>query len=355
MSTSTTMVHCPNLQDTLDNNFNTAGAATLFDPAPFFEYLNSPLNRSGYSQKVSPGQGKLKTVQLLYEQRILESEVTQPGTTKTCTAESKRGNLASTCTIDPMDYYEVEELIENTDFTYVCEANAPIIARKIQKLINALRSKIATDITEQAVALIGGVSDDVASGDKVSVSGVDYFKIATAKSSGDVDPRAMAKLDFLRRQNNYTSPAPIFGSDIYQYFQLLNAGCCSNEGLALDQILAKYGVAVAYDRRVKAALGGAEFAITSLPGALQVVYYNENDNGIAEAAGITSGTNYQKQIIYDPMTGMPMDLTMKDDCGNVSIILRATAKVCALPTDLFAPTDHMNGVTFVNGIKIVNP
>ena len=354
MSISTTMVHCPNLQDALDNNFNTAGSSMLFDAAPFFEFLNSPLNRSGYSQKVAPGQGKLKTVQLLYTQRILESEVTQPGTSRTCVAETKRGNLATTCTIDPLDYYEVEELIENTDFTYVCAANADIIAKKMMTMINALRSAVATGITTQSVALIGGVSDDVAAGDKVDVSGTDYFKIYTQKASGDIDPKGMAKLDFLRRQNNYNAPAPVFGSDIFQYFQLLQAGCCSNEGLALDQILAKYGVAVAYDRRVKAAMGGTEYAITALPGALQIVYYNENDNGIAEAAGITHGANYQKQIIFDPMTGMPIDLTLKDDCGSVSIIMRANAKVCALPSDLFAPSDHMNGVTFVNGIKTVS-
>lgn len=355
MSVPTVMIGCPNIQDYLDNNFNTGGSSTLWDSAPFFEYLNSPLNRTGYSQKVSPGQGKLKTVQLLYNQRILESEVTQPGGTRTCTAETKRGDLAMTCEIDPEDYLEVEELIADTDFRYVCEDNNNIVKGKMMRMVAALEAKAATYVTTQAIALIGGVSDDVAAADKQSVGGVDYFKIKTLRSSGDIDPTAMATLDFLRRQNNYNTPAPIFGSDIFRYYQLMLAGCCSNQGINLEAILAQYGVAVAYDRRVASAFGSSAKAITSLPGALQVVWYNENNNGIAEAAGITVGADYQKQVIFSPRTGIPIDLTMKDNCGSVSIIMRALPKVCALPTDLFAPSDHMNGVTFVNGIIISNP
>lgn len=355
MSVPTVMIGCPNVQDYLDTNFNTGGSATLWDEAPFFEYLNSPLNRSGYSQKVAPGKGKLKTVQLMYEQRILESEVTQPGGARTCAADTKRGNLATTCEVDPDDYLEVEELMSLSDFRYVCEDNDNIVYRKMMKMVAAIDAKAATTVTTQAIALIGGVSDDVASADKEAVSGVDYFKIKTLRASGDIDPTAMATLDFLRRQNNYNTGAPIFGSDIFRYYMLMNAGCCSNQGIALDRILAQYGVSVSYDRRVAAAFGSAAKAITSLPGALQVVYYNENDNGIAEAAGITVGANYEKKIIYSPRTGMPIDLTVADNCGAVSIIMRALPKVCALPTDLFAPSDHMNGVTFVNGIIISNP
>lgn len=358
MSTSETMVACPDIQDSIDNNFQTCNSRGLTEPMPFFEFLNSELNRSGYSQKVSPGQGKLMRVQQTYTQRISESQVTQPGTAYTCEAETKRGNLSTYCDIDPLDYYEVEELIVDTDFRRVCESNASIVAGKMNDMISALRRKTATVVTDQAVALIGGVNSTVASSDKVDVSGTDFYKIATKKSAaagGDIDPVALATIDYLNMQNAYCQQAPIFGGEIYRYAQLMQAGCCAATGINLAEILRLYGKAIMYDKRVVAALGGPEYAIMPLPGALQIVWYNQNDNGIAEAAGISSGADYQKMIVFDPQTGMPIDLTLKDDCGNLSIIMRANAKVCALPTDLFGPGDQMEGVTFVNGIKIVNP
>ena len=361
MSVPTVMIACPNIQSALDQNFMT-DSGNLFDSAPLFEFLNSPLNRSGYSTRVAPGQGKIRTVELMYEQRILESEVTEPGTDYTCAATTKRGNLATTCTIDPLNYLQAEELIEDTDFTYICEANEAVIARKINKLITALEAKCATRVTNQAIALIGNVSDDIATANKVTVGGVPFFKVSTEKSDGSVDPRAVSKINFFKMQSNYLAPAPIFGSDMYQYYQLMQSGCCSNEGLNIADILAKYGTAVMYDRRVNAALAsfagggstGNDLAFMALPGALQIVWYVKNDNGIAESAGILQGTNYQKRVISSPRFGFPIDLTMQDNCGSVSLIVRANPKVCGLPSDLFAPSDHMNGVTYVNGIKIVN-
>lgn len=361
MSVPSVMIACPNIQDALNSNFLTCDAANMFDSAPLFEFLNSNLNRSGYSQRVAPGQGKVRTIELMYEQRILESEVTSPGTDYTCTASTKRGNLATTCTIDPLAYLQAEELIEDTDFTYICEANQDVVARKINKLISVLEASAATRVTNQAVALIGGVSDDIAAGEKVTVGSDEFFRIATAKADGSIDPRGMSDLDFLMKKSNYCSGAPIFGSNLYKYMQLMQAGCCSTEGLDLGALLSKYGMAAMYDRRVNAALAtlagesGANYAFMALPGALQIVWYVKNDNGIAEAAGVIQGANYQKRVIYSPRFGFPIDLTMQDNCGSVSIIVRANPKVCALPSDLFAPTDHMNGVTFVNGIKIVNP
>ena len=362
MSGSSTMVTCPNLQDSLDNFFLTCNSRRLFEPTPLFSFLTSDFNRgaANYSQAIAPGQGKLRTLYLYYTQRILESAVTQPGTSKGCTATTKRGNLSTHCDIDPTSYYEVEELIADTDFRSVCENNGSIVSGKMLDMISALERKIATAVTTQAVALVGGINSTVASADKKKqTSGINlneyYFKIATKTASGTPNPEAMATLDYLAMQNAYCNAAPIFGGDIFRYYMLMRAGCCSTSGLSLEAMLQLYPHAISYDKRVVTAMGGTQFGLMVQPGALQIAWYNENDNGIAEAAGITSGTNYQKQIIYSPNTGIPIDLTMKDDCGNLSIIMRATPKVCGLPYDLFGDGDEMNGVTYVNGIEIENP
>lgn len=356
MSYPTVFAQCPDIQDLLDNNFQTNGSAFLVDQHPFAEYNLSAANRSGLQAKLVPGQGKIKTYQLVWDQRILESEVTQPNTTdRACSAETKRGNLSDTVTIDPATYWEVEQAFEVSDFTYACQDNAQLLAIAMTKMVNALRSKVATAITAQAGALLGGLSSDIESGDKVDVGGTDFIKLSTEISANVINPRTMAKLNFLKQQMNWAVPSPIFGGgDLYQYYQLMQAGCCSTQGIDLSAILAQYGVSVSYDRRVADAAGGNEYAWMVAPGALQTVFHVENDNGLADALGIIRGSDYEKRVIYDPMLGFPIDLTLRDSCdAGISVFMRANPKVFAM-SELFQSGDHMEDVNWFAGIKVVN-
>lgn len=362
MSLSTALTACPNIQDLLTNHFNTNNAAYLVDQHPFFDFILSAQNRSGFSQKVSPGGGKVKTVELTYTQRILESQVTTPGS-RTCTATTKRGDYVDTFTIDPDDFMQVEELLNAEDFATICRDNPTVIAEKIAKMQNALRSAAATALTTQAKAFLGGVSSDVDSSKLQDVSGVNYIKVATELSGGAVNPKALVTIDTVKTQSNWGAPAPIFGgADLWEYAKMMQAGCCSTQGLDIAAILAQYGTAVLYDRRVANALGGSEYAWTLLPGVFQAIFHVENSNMVTESAaaalgqsGLFTGANYAKGVISDPATGMPEDILVSDNCGAVSIILRANVKGYGLPSDLFASGDHMEGVTFFNGIVIDNP
>jgi outer membrane lipoprotein-sorting protein len=64
--------------------------------------------------------------------------------------------------------------------------------------------------------------------------------------------------------------------------------------------------------------------------------------------------NYISTVIVSPRTGIPMDLTVSDTCGTVSVSLVATTKLVALPTDLFSQGDFMSGVNYIAPIKVVN-
>jgi len=344
---------CPDLQVELDNYFLTCGSSLLREPTPLYDFLMSDVNRSGYSQVVSPGQGKLRTVLYRYDQRLLESEVTQPGNCdRSCTATTKRGDLTGSCEIDPCDYWEVEELIGAQDFTYACRNNFDIVNKKMMLMMNVLEGKIATFLTESAVALKGNWNAMV---DPSTISS-DFLQVKTKLDGSDsINPSAFEDIDMAFKQTNYCNGAAIFsGATLAKYYRLMQAGCCSTSGLDLSQILGAYGTAVLYDGRVQKAFADADKAIAIQPGSLQVVTYNENDNGIAEAAGVQWGANYYKRIIYSPQSNLPIDLTLSDNCGNLSIFMRANVKVCGLPTDLFAPGDDMEGVTYVNGIEVVN-
>jgi len=343
---------CPDIQVELNQYFETCNSATMKESTPVFDFLMSPVNRGSFSQVVSPGQGKLKTVQYRYDQRLLEAEVTQPGSCdRSCTATTKRGDLTGSCEIDPCDFWEVEELIATQDFTYACRNNFDIVNAKMMAMMSALERKVATDATEQFAALLGNWSTLVA-----NVTN-DYLQVQTLKSiaSGDVNPKAYAEIDLAFKQTQYcTTPVIFSGTTLYQYYRLMQAGCCATDGLALDEILRLYGTAVLYDYRLQLALADADKALAVQPGSVQVITYNENDNGIAEAAGVQWGANYYKRVIISPSTGLPIDFTLSDNCGDLSIFMRANVKVCGLPTDLYAPGDIMEGVTYVNGIEVAN-
>jgi thiamine biosynthesis lipoprotein ApbE len=117
--------------------------------------------------------------------------------------------------------------------------------------------------------------------------------------------------------------------------------------------MGQYGKAVMYDSKVQVA-AGQDKAWALQAGSLAPVYFTFNDNGLSEGAGVQYGANYIKSVVRDPQSGLPIDLTISDACGSVSIIARSCAKLCALPTDLYGTGDPQEGVTGFAGIKVVN-
>jgi hypothetical protein len=351
----TTLQVCPNIQDSLDNYFNTCNASQLREAMPFFDFLWSPMNREGVSQsireKVAPGGGKQRTVELVYDQRILESAVsTVSSCALDCTSTTKRGNLSTEYTID-CSGYQVDELMDAADWVNICTSNGDIFSKKLQSLIDALVRKTATGLTAQAAALIGGWDSSI---DSMVTS--EFLQVRTIKdgTTADLEPGTMEDIDWALSRSGFCNGAVIFaGRTLHKYARTLTAGCCSNQGIDLGGILASFGKAVVNDRRVDAAIADADKAWAVMPGVLQPIYFTFNDNGLPEAAGVV-GTNYIKRVIYDPQSGLPIDLTIKDDCGGVSVVLRSMAKVVALPLDMFHPSDTMAGVNYFAGIEVNN-
>ena len=359
----TNLVPCPDIQVMLKDSFEAYNASTLRDETPFFDYVNSNTNRSGVAFQVAPGKDKIKVVDALYEQRLTASAAgNRNSNTRVCTAVTTRGDLTASYTIDPSQMLFVEELLAEYSFTYVCENIENIINRKINLLINGLMLKVAQTVTNQALLLLSSNwSSDLGTANWTMVNGAMAAKVPTLQSGGVlVDPLGYAKLTKYLMQSNFGPTSPIFTTGLlYDYFLAMKAGCCSTSGIALDQIMSQHGIAVAYDRLVGASMTGSYVASTDAwvmrPGALQIITYNRNDNGLKEAAGITYGTTYQKQIIYDPRTGFPIDLTLSETCNGVSIILEANPKCVSMPSDMFPIGDHMQGENFFNLIRVTNP
>lgn len=361
----TNLVRCPNVQDRLDALWTGYDAAMLRDETPFFDYLLSTTNREGVSMKVAPGKGKVMSVDLLYEERLLDTATTNLNTTtRSCTATTVRGQKSQNYTLDPSQILQTEELLQEANFTYLCENIDGPVGRKIAKLVAGHMLAVAKSVTTQASLLLSPrwTTDIAAAGsttmgtveDFTSGVSMHYLKIFTRLSGGITpDPSGWAFLNKSLMMSNFGSVSPIFATgEIYDYAQMMRAGCCATTGVDLLAIQNQYGIAVAYDRLVGSVIDTASTDGWVLrPGALQVVNYTRNDNGLAEASGITVGTTYQKQVIFDPRTGYKMDLTLSETCSGISIIIESVPKAVAMPTDMFNTADHMAYNRFFNGIR----
>lgn len=343
---------CPDVQVELNQFYNSCDASMLREPMPFFDFLWSDINVGGLQQIVVPSSGKIKNVVLRYDQRILESAVSEVETCgTTCSSETKRGDKTTTVTIDPCDKLQISEVMNVDDFVYACQSNESILAKKVQMMIDALVRKMATRLTTQAASLLGGWDSSVSpvTADELCV---DLYP------SGIINPTAMADIDFAMQQSNFCSTTAIFaGADFYKYARAIQAGCCSPQGIDIAQISAQYGKAVLYDKRVNSVAGNTKAWVLQA-GALIPIYYTQNDNMILQGAGLAVGrtdavigANYYKAVIQDPQSGLPIDMVISDNCGEVSIVLEANAKLVSLPSDLFAAGDSMNGVNFFAGIN----
>tara|TARA_R110000868_G_scaffold112787_2_gene303367 strand:+ start:7294 stop:8346 length:1053 start_codon:yes stop_codon:yes gene_type:complete len=347
------MVSCPNIQVELNQFYQTCDASMLREPMPFFDFLWSDINTSGIQQIVTPSGGKIKTINLRYDKRLLESEVDEVSNcATTCVSTTKRNDYSTTIEIDPCDKLQISESMTAIEWAYACQSNEQIVAKKIQMMVDAVVRKMATRLTTQAATLLGNWDSSV-----TNVDG-DGNLCVTLMNGTALNPFAMADIDLAMMQTNFCSTTAIFaGVDVYKYYRALNAGCCSSQGIDLASISAQYGKAVLYDKRVQTASGSATYAWVLQAGSLLPIYYTENNSSIMNGAGIAIGdsnvqlgANYYKTVIQDPQSGLPMDLTIADNCGVISIIIEANAKLYSLP-QLFQAGDTMEGVSFFAGIN----
>lgn len=348
MSASATVLKaCPNLQGSLDENY--MNCHTVREPLPFLEFLLSPTNRQPIVDMVSMG-GKIRTIELLYKQRELESSVDSNVANPTCTGGSKRTEFSKTYTIDPNQNLHWDGKIDLMDPVYSCREDIDrMIAEYIQAGIDAIMKKMATNVAVEAVALKGGWASDV-----TGLNG-DNLEVRTTKS-GDTStlyPYTQQEIQTAVLKSGYCVNWAVFGGQtLYNYMKNVQfSGCCATSGIDLRSQFDAFGFASVWDRRVKSALGSEDKNLLVASGALQLLNWN-----LYKGAGTTGhvGMNYWAGVVTDPATGFPFDIMIKDDCGAISINLFATHKLVGLPTDMFADTDVYDGITGVAEIDVVN-
>lgn len=344
MSASASVLQaCPTLQVDLDENWR--NCHSLREPLPSLEFIHSPENREVIRDIVVSGNSKVRTVDVLYDRRIAESAVSSNADAFACTATTKRANYTKQYSIDTNQNEQIEALIDLKDFNVTCMTAGQYMAKEMQKMLDALMRKIATKTATQMVALVGGWASDVT----VDAQNELNIKTLVDGSTTSLYPYTMEDIDEAVKKSGYCDNFAIFGgSTLWKYFRRVQAGCCSDSGVDLRALFDAYGMAVIWDRKIKDAYGDNDKNIIVQRGALQLLTFSQFEGHPLE------GGDYRRFAIQDPGTGIPVDVTVKDNCGSISILMTATTKVIALPDDMFANGDVYDGVTYAATIEVTN-
>jgi hypothetical protein len=360
MSTpGSTLMGCPDVQAELNAYFNECDAATRGFPSPFNEFMWSDMNRSGLQQQINPAEGKLRTVILRYDQGLAPAPIASASADLSCVSTTKRGDLSKSYTIDPDVVVMQEELMNTDDWFDTCRTNPEIILRKIALLMKSVREgtykKTADEFVNGAMWGEWGVFA------KSSYNVIAQDLVVKTKKDGtdDIFPTTMQQIKNAINMTGYCAPAFITGGNaLYEYWQLMQSGCCSNQGIDLAAIFNQFGMAVTWDKYLQqsSAFNDVDQSVAIQPKSLQLVYFNRfASNATTDAAlNIRAGKNYDKFVINDPVSGMPMNIMISDNCGDISIQIHTCTQLVALPYDIYGAGDDLAGVTYVNKILVTN-
>ncbi len=351
------LTQCENLQGRLDDFFNTCNASELIEPVPFLDFLLSSTNRTGIDQVITPGNSKIRTINLVYDQRINEDNVQANQDNPNCDATTKRGDCSEDFTIDEDDNLQIEERIEVKDLNRVCQDNADYFDKVIRRLMNVLVRRVATKTMDQAPLETGAYDIKAQDIPGANFTG-DVLEVRTTKSGApeDVSPFTMQVITNALNVTGYCD-TPICFSDfeLEMYYQRVLAGCCADQGVDLGMIAARFGKAVVYDRRISDSFG-ANFALVTQPRALQLLMYAQNEIFTDPSNTVlqTRGTTFNHQVVFAP-NGLKFDLNVSEQtCGSIDIVLTATTSLISMPDDIFGTGDPKAGVKFANQIEVIN-
>ena len=267
---SSQYIQCETIQAMLDEQFTLSNAP--LDPMPALEAILATQKANGISQSVADGSGKVKTIKVVYDQRLLESAVTEGSGARSCTTTTETFDNYTTYTIDPTVWLEAKEKFDTVDLATVCTADVQaMIAKKINKIIDVLDRSVATKTAEELVGLTGVWSSDV------TANVANELEIATVVSEATqvLSYAGITKLDTSLMQTAYNAPIIVGGTKLYNYGKALNAGCCSTTGVNILDLYNQYGKAFLYDKRIKAALADDNKGIVFNAGAVALITYNE--------------------------------------------------------------------------------
>lgn len=349
-----------NLQTKIESVWENYPDVDTMQKVPWLEYTLMPENRGLITQIVSPGKGQKRTVTVIYHTELAEDAGESNVANPICSDGSvKPPEHSQDYTIDTnvnrSRHFTFSQEDVETSFTTPDE----YFARNLIKIIAALEVDISKKEAATLATLYGNWSGDAVDWAtqeaNVAITN-DVLQLPTRKSGGiDPWPYTHRQLAQAFEYCGYRAMPMIFcGTDLHGYVLDGFTFGATDYGISLDKARAQFGFAAMFDRHVKDALGGNQYAIAVQPGATQLLTYLRNPwrDGMPY---VKEGSDYVHTSIFSPRTGLPMDLLVKDNCGIITVRVIATTKLVGLPDDMFHDGNQYDGVKFVNLIQVVNP
>jgi hypothetical protein len=344
------LIDCPNLQRDL-NEINACKLMPAED-LPLVNFLPSAINTNRILETtVSPGSGKLRTVEVVYTPRTSEAEVGDTLDT-TCENDNEAGMNSTTYEIDPTNGVIVKESIDFSKLATICKSNPQFIAERVQAMIDGAKRKMETKLSNQVALLYGKF---VADGDS-GLSDVNTLKtIATKGADGKFTEDAIQEIIYSAKNSGFCGTPFVFGyGDIWKYMQKTKHVCCANSGIDFASFMAENQAMFFSTYRIPAALADASKFLVVDAGSLFLLQYNK----FAEGSGLNLDNSFTKQgIIVDPVTGISFNYKVfLNPCGELLNIHISTAfKVVGLPDDMYSGGDRFEATNGVLRFDVVNP
>lgn len=351
-----TLIECHNLQIDLgaitDKGLN-PGAS---EKAPELQFLKSSLNERGMQAAIVPGGGKLKTVQVTYNPRKLESTASSSVTTG-CDEGTSPGMLDTTYTIDETVGVEVKETYVVNDLARICQSNPEYFATQVARLVDVAKRKMQSDVANQMAVLFGwfgqGGGEKNLTGNTLKTVATKY---AASVDGGKWNPEALQEIIFSAMNSGFTGTPFVFGQgEIFRYFNFADAlGDSSDGGLNFAKYYNNNSVAFAASQKMHYALNGNnatnKFLVVD-PGSLFLLQYNRLAGNISTLGddSLMLGT------IVDPISGIEFNYKVIKSCTEkITVIISSAYKVVGLPDDIYDASDRLYKTNGVLQFQITN-
>lgn len=354
MSYISNLIVCPDLQDRLNNSYFGCDKSSMLavHETGLTQFLFSPINTNNkLRQVVAPGNGKLRSVDLIYSPRIPAGDVSTSINRESCVSVTPRGELSANYTMDTNQGVEIEWKIIAENLKTHCQANEDYFNQEMLRSMSALTRRMDIILAAQSFLLLGnfGKGEDNVVG-KIKT-------IATRRSvalGGGLSDDFITEIQYAAMNAGYCANPFILGfGEIFKSFTKLAAACCADNGMNVAVLAQSLGLTGSFipDSNIKDVLGANGDFLMFDPGAVQVLTYNAFEGYGLEIDQPT----FMQRVIVDPRTGIPYDLQVKFDCGYWHFRLSVAFKAVGVPTDQFFIGDRFYGTTGVNEFKITNP
>lgn len=345
----TTLIECPNVQINLGAITQKGMNPGASEPAPELAFLTSAINERGLQATVVPGGGKLKTVQVTYTPRRLESAVSSSVTTN-CDEDESPGMIDTTYTLDETVGAEAKETYVINDLARICQSNPDYFAMQVAGLIDVVKRKMQSDVANQMAVLFGWFGQG---GGETGLTGNTLKTVSTkypaAIDGGKWNPSALQEILFSAKNSGFAGTPVIFGlGEIFRYFQYADAvGNSSDGGIDFGKFVANNQAVFAASQKMHYALNGNDATNKFLvvdPGSLFLLQYNRLKDNLSTLSdnALWMGT------VIDPVSGIEFNYKVIKSCTEkITVIVSTAYKVVGLPDDLFGATDRLyktNGV-----------